>query len=370
MQGKLFVGEMNLAFRANVFGWETQLIIPWSEIVSIEKRFTAIVIPNSIEIATPHARHTFSSLLARDTTYALLVAVWRHHHPEAKRLRSQIDGQSIAETTKLEGSDTDTDNESIVFDDDHGQKKRFRFRQIIPDALKIRALRSREDTSNLSAAEAIKADAQAGDAGKVTVAVVTEEKGTHRATKYDGPEFDHVVLGSSSFLPVSLLTSVKLIILCRIHTDTAIFTSPEKVYQLIFKDSDFMSKFWVDDQKLTELSVGEWTKNADSLDTRLISYIRQLSGSIGPKQTKCLIEDVVSHVDFEEYVSDLTTTRTPDVPAGSSFAVQTRLVLTWTAAGGTRMKVSTNVEWSKVRTVSADFPSRWKHSFLSCQRLY
>lgn len=43
VQGRLFVSENNLAFRANIFGWSTNLIVPWSEIVSIEKKVTGML---------------------------------------------------------------------------------------------------------------------------------------------------------------------------------------------------------------------------------------------------------------------------------------------------------------------------------------
>lgn len=44
VQGRLFVSENNLAFRANIFGWSTNLIVPWSEVVSIEKKMTGKIL--------------------------------------------------------------------------------------------------------------------------------------------------------------------------------------------------------------------------------------------------------------------------------------------------------------------------------------
>lgn len=43
---------------------------------------TAKIIPNAIEVRTLHATHSFSSFIARDASFALLVAVWKHVHPE------------------------------------------------------------------------------------------------------------------------------------------------------------------------------------------------------------------------------------------------------------------------------------------------
>lgn len=78
-----------------------------------------------------------------------------------------------------------------------------------------------------------------------------------------------------------------------------------------------------------------------------MSYIKPLNGSIGPKQTKCLITDESAHVDFDDFVCVITTTRTPDVPSGNAFAVKTRTSMTWGRGNKCRVVVTTGVEWTK-----------------------
>lgn len=78
-----------------------------------------------------------------------------------------------------------------------------------------------------------------------------------------------------------------------------------------------------------------------------MSYIKPLTGSFGPKQTKCLISDETAHVDFDDYVCVITTTRTPDVPSGNAFSVKTRTALTWAKGNTCRVVVTTGVEWTK-----------------------
>lgn len=68
----------------------------------------------------------------------------------------------------------------------------------------------------------------------------------------------------------------------------------------------------------------------------------------GPKQTKCLISDENEHIEPEEYIANETTTRTPDVPSGNDFSVKTKSVFTWSELGGCRVKVTTEVAWTKV----------------------
>ncbi|CAE6424441.1 hypothetical protein ACGC1H_002590 [Rhizoctonia solani] len=123
--------------------------------------------------------------------------------------------------------------------------------------------------------------------------------------------------------------------------------TPEKIYGLMFKDP-FLLDFMKNDQKLIDVQVSEWTpKEPDSpLMMRDMSFIKPLSGGLGPKQTKCEIKDEIVHMDFDDYVSVLTTTRTPDVPSGSVFSVKTRACLTWAGSASTRCVVTSAVEWT------------------------
>jgi hypothetical protein len=64
------VSENHLCFHANIFGWvtdvspsssksiaaDTQLVIPFTSIRTIEKKMTALVIPNAIGVATHEAK--------------------------------------------------------------------------------------------------------------------------------------------------------------------------------------------------------------------------------------------------------------------------------------------------------------------------
>ena len=59
-----------------------QLSIPMCEVISLEKRMTAFVIPNAIQLSTRTAKYTFTSFLSRDTTFDVLYNVWRLARPE------------------------------------------------------------------------------------------------------------------------------------------------------------------------------------------------------------------------------------------------------------------------------------------------
>lgn len=59
-----------------------QLSIPIYEITALEKKMTAFVIPNAIQITTRQAKYTFASFLSRDTTYDVIANIWRLARPD------------------------------------------------------------------------------------------------------------------------------------------------------------------------------------------------------------------------------------------------------------------------------------------------
>ena len=59
-----------------------QLSIPIYEITTLEKKMTAFVIPNAIQLSTRQAKYTFASFLSRDTTFDVIYNIWRLARPE------------------------------------------------------------------------------------------------------------------------------------------------------------------------------------------------------------------------------------------------------------------------------------------------
>lgn len=59
-----------------------QLSVPIYEIMTLEKKMTAFVIPNAIQITTRQAKYSFASFLSRDTTFDVIFNIWRLAKPE------------------------------------------------------------------------------------------------------------------------------------------------------------------------------------------------------------------------------------------------------------------------------------------------
>ncbi|RSH81505.1 hypothetical protein EHS25_006862 [Saitozyma podzolica] len=265
VQGRLYVSENHICFHANIFGWVTDLVIPFTDVRLIEKKMTALVIPNAIGVVTGKEKYTFASFISRDTTYDVLVNIWRLCNPNA-----------VMSTASLVNHSRPA---SIV--------------------------------------EEAKADKEEQP---------SNGKGHARTQCTCGKENKHYT---------------------EIALDTTFPSTPEKVYNLMF-NSGWFKTFLTDDQKLKDLESSDWrpVTEGSNLLMRSTSYIKPLNGSIGPKQTKCHMTDEHEHFDLDNYLSMITTTKTPDVPSGGVFSVKTRTCLMWAGANSTRVIVTTTVEWT------------------------
>ncbi|KAJ3541640.1 hypothetical protein NMY22_g3805 [Coprinellus aureogranulatus] len=274
IQGRLYISENHICFHANIFGWITDLAIPIDEITTLEKKMTAFVIPNAIQITTRQARYTFASFLSRDTTYDVIYNIWRLQRPDdARSIRSgrgSIDAPASASALALEGATA--------------------------DGVGIKA---------------------GGLARKVA------RRPTQCDCGRDGKHFTETAM------------------------ETTFPGSPEMIHNLMFA-SGFIKDFMTGEQKLLDIQMSDWmpVSPGSNLLQRNMTYIKPLNAPMGPKQTKCEIQDVMEHQDFDKYISTVTTTRTPDVPSGGVFSVKTRTCIMWAGPASSKVIVTSQVEWT------------------------
>lgn len=369
LHGRLYVSEGHICFNSNILGWVNTLVINFDEVVAIEKRSTALLFPNGIVIQTLHARNVFASFISRDTTYELLVNIWKISHPglipsvtgymlekqpdnkvagagdEIERDRSHSESGTEEEYDEdeeaydIEDNDEQGPNEQESILDDHADSGRGDLTGGVSSA-------SNGATTNTNGTTAgVRQDATAtGEDGQVIAS------GTPDAAKtqdYPGPVTHPVTDCGDHELHYD-----------RVVCDEYLPGPLGKVYALLFGSQShaFLTKF-LEDQKVMELSIPNnagWTPSpeAGAKSTRSYSYIRPLPGGIGPKQTKCICTEQLEQMDLEKAVSVLVTTETPDVPSGNVFCVRTRYCLTWGdgsmtgSAAETRMQLNCTVEWS------------------------
>ncbi|CDK25803.1 unnamed protein product [Kuraishia capsulata CBS 1993] len=88
----------------------------------------------------------------------------------------------------------------------------------------------------------------------------------------------------------------------------------------------------------------DYSKFEDNI--RSYKFERALNFSIGPKSAVCEVEEVIDSYDLDKGIVLLTKTRTPNVPSGGSFVVNTRYVFTWAENNSTRLQISYFIDWT------------------------
>ncbi|GFT43211.1 protein Aster-B [Nephila pilipes] len=78
VHGRLYISQNYICFYANIFRWETFLLIRCRDVTSMTKEKTARVIPNAIQITTETEKHFFTSFGARDKTFLMLFRIWQN----------------------------------------------------------------------------------------------------------------------------------------------------------------------------------------------------------------------------------------------------------------------------------------------------
>ncbi|KAI9468267.1 MAG: hypothetical protein EXX96DRAFT_591515 [Benjaminiella poitrasii] len=378
LQGRIYISEDHICFNANIFGWVTNLVIAFADIINIEKKATAYFIPNAIQISTENAKHFFASFLSRDQAYELMVDIWRIARPDlippkegsqiTQQTTSHLDSESSSEES---GSYYDSDTEEDSFtsegesdtDELNGsstpiQEGTAQNRKVSLASLPVNS----KDTKNIDAARRRAISEAPRPSFKMEDNTKTPKPNDNSTSKKTAKSKTSSTKGSDEGIEADSKGESKQLhekTECdcgnkgehfpNIVMDQTYDTTLENLYNLIFGGgSGFMKTFLIDNQKSQELDMGEWKKGEGSIEsTREVTYIKPLYGAIGPKSTKCYMTQDVIHKDISKYVSIMSTTLTPDVPSGSSFSCKTRTCLTWAGKEKARMLVTVQVEFTK-----------------------
>ncbi|KAI9780551.1 MAG: hypothetical protein M1839_006669 [Geoglossum umbratile] len=350
LQGRLYVSEGHICFHSNIFGWVTTLVIGFDEVMSVEKKSTAMVFPNAIVIQTLHAKNIFASFMSRDSTYDLLVGIWKISHPS---LQSSVNGVIKVggtgggdTTTKLEdsgsddGSDEDYEDDDVYDEDEDGEE----------------GMGSFIEAGEGSIAGSVEGDVAAQSTNRKPSAVpingltavnateTTEDgKADRSVTGNPAPAQDFP--GPPSHAPTSIADPDAFY--DKVVRDEVIPGPLGKIYSLLFGPAsvDWLPKF-LEDQKVLDLQFEDKKALSSDKKTRSYSYIKLLGGSIGPKQTKCNITEALDTFDLEKAVVVTISTQTPDVPSGNIFTVKTKYCMTWAEGSATRLVMTAAIEWT------------------------
>ncbi|RMZ90231.1 hypothetical protein DV736_g2550, partial [Chaetothyriales sp. CBS 134916] len=351
LAGRLYISEGHICFSSNILGWVTTLIISFDEVVNIERENTALVIPNAIAIQTLHARHTFRSLLSRESTYDLLIGIWRVSHPAS--FQKSMAGRSLVARDALQDatgtaasdkaservSDGSSDNDSDDDDDDDAHSAP----STVESALSVGPSEMQDPKTTVRMPSGTNGHSHPSPPATAASADAPSALGLYQANGDLPQDFP----GPATHPPsecTDVSTHYEIII-----KDEVLPAPLGKIYSLLYgpQSGSFVRKFLVDESKSLDLQLeDDKTGLSNDKKTRQYTYIKPLNGSIGPKQTKCITTEELDFFDLDKAVTVTCSTQTPDVPSGASFVTKTRYCLTWAPGNSTRLQMNCTIEWS------------------------
>ena len=337
--GRLYVSEGHLCFNSNIFGWVTTLVMSFDEIVSVEKRSTALLFKNGLMISTLHAKNVFASFTSRDSTYDLIVGIWKLGHPS---LRSSLNGVRLEETgggdktekddgisppaASQSGSESGSEDEDgEIYDEDDADSE-----------------------ISFTQADGSIAGSDVGEkivSRKPSTAVVMNGALVEKSKTDAAPLAVVDFPGPTSHAPTDCTDESTHY--AKVIGDEVIAAPLGKIYNLLFGTS-WYKNFLVNDEKCWDFIQEENAKlplNQEN-KTRNYSYIKPLNGSIGPSKTKCVCTETLDFMDLEKSISITISTVTPDVPSGNVFSTKTRYCMSWAEGNTTRLQMNCAIEWT------------------------
>ncbi|KAI1350096.1 hypothetical protein F5Y01DRAFT_286897 [Xylaria sp. FL0043] len=339
--GRLYVSEGHICFSSNILGWVTTLVMSFDEIVSVEKRSTALVFKNGLMISTLHAKHVFASFTSRDSTYDLIVNIWKLGHPT---LRSSLNGVSLDETggdktEKVDAGEAAPGSQSVSESEEDGSEEDD---DVYDEDLEEDEVPVEAQTTESALA---KNNGEKGGSRKVSGAMAPNGGAVEKsdaapssgAADFPGPATHGPTECSDSDTHFEVAIA-----------DDIVAAPLGKVYNFIFGSTSvtWMAKWLTNEQKCTDLQMEDKKGLSPDNKNRAYSYTKPINAPIGPKQTKCIVTETIEHIDFEKAVSVLVVTQTPDVPNGNIFSVKTKYCLSWADNNSTRVTMNCTIEWS------------------------
>lgn len=371
-QGRLYVSESNLCFHSSLLGWIAKVITPFKEVTYMEKTSTAGLFPNAISIETESGKTQFNGFISRDWAFTLIKEVWS---------RALLE---LGENGNLKPlpSESSIDHHSLLMDSGFSNKSfNSMTRPSEPpsrtsfisenDSIIEDAIRSVDDYTpsyskhNSSVLTDEESEDDEDKNGQTVEDVAGRVKGyklkANSKYEYDGPYYARET--QVPFKPEDNKEYVLAEFQCN--------APPGLVFQILFggDDPSFWLEFFQSQDSSNFSNIGQFDKvNAEGQRYREFTYAKGLHFPVGPKSTKCVVEETILHLDYSDYINVVNTTRTPDVPSGGSFSTKTRYLFRWGSETTCILKISFYVEWTAGSWIKSMVESSCKSGQISATK--
>ncbi|XP_067362651.1 protein Aster-B isoform X11 [Channa argus] len=385
LQGRLYLSENWICFYSNIFRWETLLTVRLKDICSMTKEKTARLIPNAIQVCTDTEKHFFTSFGARDRTYMMMFRLWQNAlldkplcPKELWHFVHQCYGNELGLTSDDEdyvppdddfntmGFSEEIPNEENEINNDNLSKSSTEakpegsplllHKKVIPNStIPIPGNADTPITFDLPAEEY--ADCLP-DGELLAVPLVVEEKNNDTSGPGGPVPSPSLDFNDNEDIPTELSDSSETHdegevqafhddLNGRQHINEVYRFSVDKLYDILFTESQFMSDF-MEQRRFSDVVYHPWKKEEAGNQTREIMYTISLSNPLAPK-TATVTETQTLYKASQEsecYIIDAEVI-THDVPYHDYFYTLNRYMLTRVAKNKCRLRVSTELRYRK-----------------------
>ncbi|XP_058231930.1 protein Aster-A isoform X1 [Hemibagrus wyckioides] len=393
LQGRLYLSENWICFYSNIFRWETTITILLKEVTNLSKEKTAKLIPNAIQINTEQEKHFFTSFGARDRSFMMIFRLWQNalmdktlSPKELWHIVHQCYGTELGLTSEdddyvsptgehVNGLLPGDDSSSDVMDPSSasaapGSSPPSSSSSSIPQPTEVQPPKQSaepEPTPNThstthstppastTAANNLEEGGQDGQTEQTNqVAPVAHVSSLEMTNDEDLPTDPS---NSSDTQEESEVESFCGDLRGRLHINTVVRMSVDKLYELLFSDTHFLQHLFTQ-RSFTDLSVQEWQKDSSSgISTRVLSYTIAINNPLGPK-TAPVVETQTLHKSSSRgvcYVVD-SEVITSGIPYQDYFYTVHRYCLTSVSTQKSRLRVSSDIcyrkqPWSLVKAL-------------------
>uniref|UniRef100_A0A8C6NKU6 GRAM domain containing 1B n=1 Tax=Nothobranchius furzeri TaxID=105023 RepID=A0A8C6NKU6_NOTFU len=374
LQGRLYLSENWICFYSNIFRWETLLTVRLKDICSMTKEKTARLIPNAIQVCTDSEKHFFTSFGARDRTYMMMFRLWQNALLEKPLCPKEL-WHFVHQCYGNELGLTSDDEDYVPPDDDFNTMG---FSEEIPNE------ENEINNDNLTKTSTEQTKPEGGsspllqkkvvpnssipspteefadclpDGELLTVPLVVEEQS--ESSRPGGPvPSPSLDFNDNEDIPTELSDSSETHdegevqafhedLNGRQHINEVYKFSVDKLYDILFTESQFMSEF-MEQRRFSDVVYHPWKKEEAGNQTRVILYTISLSNPLAPK-TATVTETQTLYKASQEsecYIIDAEVI-THDVPYHDYFYTLNRYMLTRVAKNKCRLRISTELRYRK-----------------------
>ncbi|XP_053467364.1 protein Aster-A isoform X2 [Ictalurus furcatus] len=380
LQGRLYLSENWICFYSNIFRWETTITLLLKEVTNLTKEKTAKLIPNAIQINTEQEKHFFTSFGARDRSYMMIFRLWQNalmdktlSPKELWHIVHQCYGTELGLTSEDDDyvSPTGEHVNGLLPGDDSSS-------DVMDLSSASAALGSSPPSSSSSSVQPVEVQPSKHSAdlepspnthstthSTSTIAAMNLEEGEQNGQSEPTNQVPPMVHASSlemtndEDLPTDPSNSSdtqeesEVESFCgdlrgRLHINTVVRMSVDKLHDLLFSDTHFLQHLF-SQRNFTDLSVQEWQKDSSSgINTRVLSYTIAINNPLGPK-TAPVVETQTLHKSSSQgvcYVVD-SEVITSGIPYQDYFYTVHRYCLTSVSTQKSRLRVSSDIRYRK-----------------------